>query len=129
MTKTPKPKKPRKLADGKPDLRDTAHRKDITKNADGSTDQRIGQKHWMARASSGRKAMYTDPDQLWADILEYFEWNEQNPFTTFELVKHQGNARNVEVKKRRPLTIRGLCIFLGMSHESWLKYTRKESPG
>jgi hypothetical protein len=93
---------------------------------DGQPDRRVGNKFYQMRERHGRKKKFETPEAMEQAILDYFEWNEANPFTDYELVKHQGNAKNVEVQKRRPLSIRGLCISLGMSHEAWIQYCQRK---
>lgn len=125
-------KKPKLRKDGKPDGRSLKTNKgkklgpSTGIKADGTADRRVGSKFWEARASHGRPALYDDPQKLWADCVEYFEWVEANPLMTAELVKYQGEARVVEVPKMRAMTISGLCLFLQIDQKTWFNYCKRD---
>ena len=85
-----------------------------------------GNKFWEARSRHGRKPKWDDLDQLWEACVEYFEWVEDNPLKASELVKYKGKFKTAKVAKMRAMTISGLCIFLGISQETWCQYRAKE---
>jgi hypothetical protein len=81
---------------------------------------------WKLAPKSGRKLIYQMEEELEADCMEYFEvtskrtnWNKQN------WVGKDGNEVTVNVTP--PFTKKGLCIFLGINHETFDNYgDRKE---
>ena len=84
----------------------------------------IGNQFWKLRPRSGRKHLYTEVEEFATDIEEYFEvtskrvdWNKQ------EWVGKDGN----EVARRvpTPFTKAGLCIFLGMSQDTFNSYKER----
>lgn len=91
-------------------------------HAGNATQFKVGNQAWKARSSHGRKPIFADPEQLEAACLEYFEWVDENPLYSVELVKYQGVATQVQVPKMRAMTILGLCNFLDISRETWALY-------
>lgn len=85
-----------------------------------------GNRFWEARSKHGRKALWDDPDELFEACCDYFKWVEDNPLYESKPFAFQGQSWVEVVPKMRAMTIKGLCIFLGMSHETWLQYGKKE---
>jgi hypothetical protein len=81
-----------------------------------------GNKFWEARSSHGRNPKFTKPNDLWDACKEYFEWVDNNPLFEDKLVTFQGSASHEPVAKMRAMTIAGLCLFLDISHETWIKW-------
>ena len=92
---------------------------------EGKADKRIGNKFWMARSSHGPKPKFADGDALWAACVEYFEWVEANPLKQSELVKFQGEAKVAELPKMRAMTLKGLCRFLDVGFDTWVKWRER----
>lgn len=84
-----------------------------------------GNRFWEARSSHGRKPKFASPEVLWEACVEYFNWVEENPLHTSELVKHQGEAKVATLPKMRAMTINGLCIFLDITRPTWDEYRKK----
>lgn len=84
-----------------------------------------GNQFWKARSSHGRKPKFASPDDLWAACGEYFQWVEDNPLKTSELVKFQGEATIATLPKMRAMTINGLCMFLDIQRATWDEYRKK----
>lgn len=78
-----------------------------------------GNRLWERRESHGRPRQFEAPEDLWKACVDYFEWVEENPLQSTELVKYEGDAKQVEVPKMRAMTIGGLCIFIGLSRQGW----------
>lgn len=74
-----------------------------------------GNQFWKLRASSGAPRKYEDPEALWADCQEYFEWVDANPFHVWQNTR----AGLIQVPRIRPMTIKGLCIFLDIDETTW----------
>lgn len=80
---------------------------------------------WEASPHTGRKPHYTDPQLMRSDALEYMQWVEDNPFIEVKPMIVAGEVEMVEVPRRRPSTLTGLQIFIGMSYDSWREYRQK----
>jgi len=89
------------------------------------TQFKVGNDAWKARSTHGRKPKFNDSETLEAACLEYFQWVEDNPLMTFELVKYQGDAKQVQVPRMRATTVAGLCNFLDISMSTWSSYRTK----
>lgn len=85
-----------------------------------------GNQFWLARTSHGRKKIFADAKVLWKACCEYFEWVEANPLYEAELVKFKGDATLMEVPKMRPMTLGGLCVFLGIDRKTWINWRNSE---
>lgn len=88
-----------------------------------------GNKFWEARSRHGRNPKYTSAQMLEEGCLDYFEWVVDNPLKEEKVFAFQGEVGEkgrVEVNKMRPMTIQGLCTFLGISHDTWLNYKQRE---
>jgi len=83
-----------------------------------------GNQFWKARSSHGRKPLWDDPAQLQEACHEYVEWVEANPLK--EAVVYQGEVVKDELPKMRAMTVGGLCIFLGITQDTWQDYRKKK---
>jgi hypothetical protein len=77
---------------------------------------------WEAAPRRGRPPKYTDPQRLWEDCVEYFEWVEDNPLKEDGVYAYQGNIKHEPKAKMRAMTTNGLCIFLGIVHDTWIDW-------
>lgn len=78
-----------------------------------------GNRFWAARSTKGPKPKFETAEALWEAAVEYFDWCHDNPLYEDKLVTFQGSATHEPVAKLRAMTIRGLCLFLDISDESW----------
>lgn len=79
---------------------------------------------WLAHPKGGRPPYYTDPDVLWQDCCEYFEFTKTR---TIDKVEYHGkDALRCLVPTNVPFTLTGLCIFIGMTLDTWAQYRKKE---
>ncbi len=85
-----------------------------------------GNQFWKARASHGRPALYDDPQKLWEDCEEYFQWVADNPLIDAELLKNKLDSKLAAKPKMRAMTISGLCLFLQITTETWAQYRKKK---
>ena len=81
---------------------------------------------WLARPVHGRKKKYS-PKKLGECALEYFQWVEDNPFQEAKPFKVKDDEDNdvivlEDVPKMRPMTLKGLRIFLGIVPQTWVNY-------
>ncbi|MDR1089674.1 MAG: DNA-packaging protein [Prevotella sp.] len=78
-----------------------------------------GSQYWKLAKRYGRIKKYT-PETLWDTALEYIKWVESNPLPE---EKAFGTGKRVTVSKMRAMTIKGFCIFAGITHQTFENYT------
>lgn len=86
-----------------------------------------GNRFWEARSSHGAKPKFEHTKDLWSACCEYFEWVESNPLWEDKLVTFQGAATHEPIAKMRAMTIQGLCIFLDVTHDTWIEWRKSRS--
>lgn len=95
-------------------------------------DERTGQfapgnRFWEARSSHGAKPKFDNPDDLWSACVEYFDWVEENPLYEDKITSFQGINTHEPIAKMRAMTLHGMCLFLDISHDTWIEW-RKSRP-
>lgn len=85
-----------------------------------------GNKFWEARSSHGRNPIFETDEQLWDAALEYFNWVEENPLYEAKAFSFQGEVTVENLPKMRAMTIKGLCIHLDISEDTFLAYSKKK---
>lgn len=81
---------------------------------------------WKARTKHGRDKLFASSKLLLEACHEYFQWVEDNPLWEHKVAQFQGAPVAMELPKMRAMTIGGLCIFLGVSRDSWTKWKTDE---
>lgn len=71
--------------------------------------------------------MVSGPQEVWEAAVEYFEWAEKNPLYEAKVFNGQRGLTKAALPKMRAFTIEGLCIFLGISRDTWNKWGRQET--
>ncbi|WP_299970195.1 terminase small subunit [uncultured Roseobacter sp.] len=82
---------------------------------------------WKERSSHGRAPIYDSPEPLWTACCDYFEWASENPLYADTLVSYQGKAKHEPVAQMRAFTLKGMCLFIGISFETWRTW-REDRP-
>ena len=72
-----------------------------------------GNQFWKARAKHGRSKIFSSPNQLWLAACQYFQWVEDNPLG--KAIVYQGVVSAKPESLMRAMTMKGLCIFLGVN--------------
>ena len=72
-----------------------------------------GNQFWKVRTTQGRDKIFTTADILWDAACEYFEWVEDNPLG--KAIVYQGEVSKEPENLMRAMTVKGLCIFLGVT--------------
>ena len=85
-----------------------------------------GNQFWKARSSHGRKPLWDNPQELKDAAIEYFEWVDANPLWETKPMIAQGDIHDAPIPKMRAMTLKGLSIFLGIAHCTWIDYRTKE---
>lgn len=88
------------------------------------------------RNKKGRGKIYDNPDDLWNDAVDYFDWCDDNPWMKNEQLKKptividdDGNEQLVticQIPTARPYTLSGLCLFLNIDEVTFNNYCGKE---
>lgn len=81
----------------------------------------------MTRKKDGSELHYTNPDKLLSKAFEYFAWCEDNPWYKKELMR-SGDRKGdiVEVPIHRPYTLVGLCVYCGISEQTFCNFEATE---
>lgn len=85
----------------------------------------MSNKFWEAMPKAGRKRNYESPDELWACAVEYFEWAEKNPLLEQLVFHNKGEIVKTTVDRPRAMTVRGLCVYLGIGKSTFYDYQNR----
>lgn len=78
---------------------------------------------WEIGASRiGQPPCFNSPQEMLERAIEYFKWCEDNPLDEHKIFAQQGMIIDGEVKHKRPYTQAGLCVYLGISEQTWRNY-------
>lgn len=78
---------------------------------------------WEIGASRlGQPPCFNSPKEMLERAIEYFKWCEDNPLGEHKIFAQQGAIVDGEVKHKRPYTQAGLCVYLGISEQTWRNY-------
>lgn len=100
-----------------------------------------GNQFWMLRSKHGRDKLFTTPELLWEAACEYFQWCDENPWTTrkaiqktipikkkvgktIKIVNEEQTQREV-TPTARPYSLTGFCIYVGASFMWWRNFKEK----
>ena len=82
---------------------------------------------WTLRSKHGRDKIFAYPALLLEAAGEYFEKIDSDPWYKNEAIKGGNKAGDiVKLPVQQPYTIKGLCHFLGIDHQTWLNYKERE---
>jgi hypothetical protein len=84
---------------------------------------KTGTQIWKQREFTGRFRSFENAEELLKGCYQYFEWSEKNPLKEQKLTTT--GAKKV-VNKMRVLSVEGLCVFIGISRQTWLNYGAKD---
>ncbi len=87
-----------------------------------------GNDWWNLRSKHGRDKLFASPQLLWEAACEYFAYIESNPLEEEQLMSYQGETTREKVNKKRPFTMKGLCLYLGCASSYFrvFKATQKD---
>lgn len=71
----------------------------------------------------GKDRKFT-PEQLREKIAGYFQWAKDNPIIEYKAFASQGEILYATIPKMRALTIRGLCVYIGVAEQTWNEWRR-----
>lgn len=79
--------------------------------------------YYKRRQKDGRELIYSSPDFLLDEAYKYFEWCKKSPLYKRGVLKGGMQAgRVIKVEVDRPYTIEGLCVFAGISVQTFSNY-------
>lgn len=79
--------------------------------------------HWEI-INLGGTVVSNTPEELWGNACKYFQWCDNTPITSRDtLMSGKDGGKQVNVEKKRPYTIKGLCMHCGILEE-YLKDVR-----
>lgn len=88
---------------------------------------KAGNRFWQVRSTHGRKPIFDTAEKLEDACAQYFEWNERNPLYEAKLVSFQGASTIEKVPKMRAMTISAMCMFIGVTSETWKEWRRSRA--
>ena len=87
-----------------------------------------GNQFWKNRSKHGRDKLFETPELLLEAAYEYFQWCDDNPWSTEEstikLTDHTTEKTTKNKPTQRPYSLDGFRLYVGAS-ESWLREFKK----
>lgn len=83
-----------------------------------------GNRFWEMRDFCGAPRTFEGPEELWTACMGFLDWLASNPL--YEAKLHNGKLK--KIPKLRAPTIRGMCVFIGISSRMWAKWRNGEDP-
>jgi hypothetical protein len=85
-----------------------------------------GNQFWKLIEFPGRPKLYT-PETLWAKFQEYMDYNETVSWAKDDFIKSGPDAgRIVSMDVPNPPSIRGFCVFAGISEDTFRNYGKND---
>jgi hypothetical protein len=84
-----------------------------------------GNKYYLLAESHGRDKVFETPQDLWDAFLEYQNEINSNPIIKVDF--RGKDSDRIEIPLQRPLTLRGLAEYLGMTYQGIKNYGDLES--
>lgn len=64
-----------------------------------------GNQFWKLRSKHGRDKLFATPELLWEEACNYFEWCDENPIITHDVVKSGDSVGQIlNIPKKKDLT-------------------------
>lgn len=82
-----------------------------------------GNKFWRNKSFFGSRKKFETPQDLLDAAYEYFDWVDDNPLWE---IKAFGSGLMAKVPKMRAMTIKGMCVHLGITERTWFNYVDRE---
>lgn len=78
---------------------------------------------WSARhlrsIIPSRTVKYDTPEQLAAAVMEYFQWNAENPLYEERVNVFKGDITRYRVQRVRAMSVRALALYIGVASRTW----------
>lgn len=79
---------------------------------------------WEISKGPGQPPKFSSPQEMWDRAVEYFKWCGQHQLVEEKIGFFQGEPTSGFVGHKRPMTQKGLCIFLGITVSTWHNYKK-----
>ena len=83
-----------------------------------------GNQYWKIRTESGRNKIWSNPDELWKEALEYFESTQKRKWKKTDFRGSQ--VKKIEIPTETPFSITGLCLYLDCSVNTFKNYEKEK---
>jgi hypothetical protein len=82
---------------------------------------------YLLRSKNGRDQKYSDPKMLLEACYQYFTEVDNNPWIKKEPIRGGDSVgKLIDVPTARPYTKKGMCIFIGITLQTWENYRKQE---
>lgn len=98
-----------------------------------------GNTAYNLRTKAGVDKLFESPEHFLTEAIKYFEWAKQTPWQKKEQLKTPPKgfkdpdtnevvfpSQIVDIPTEKPYTIEGLCLYLGITLQTFLNYEKKE---
>jgi hypothetical protein len=82
-----------------------------------------GNSFYLLRSKTGRDKVFSSPSKLEEVFLEYVNICKENPIYRQESHVKEGT---VDIEVPRPMSIKGFCIFAGITEKTFYNYRKME---
>ena len=79
---------------------------------------------WRLRTKHGRNAIYEDAERLWTACCAYFDETHDSPLEEEKAFSGGGGVIRASIAKMRSFTLKGLCLHLQISDETWREWRK-----
>lgn len=84
-----------------------------------------GNQLWQLREKSGRNRKFDSDQALLDACIDYFKWVDENPLKEERLFHYQGEIKRETISKMRAMSIRALCVAIGIDETTWREYAKE----
>jgi len=75
---------------------------------------------------AGRPKVFNSPNEMMVACNKYFQWVAENSLMEEKTVgQYMGKVLTHKSSKMRAMTIRGMCVFIGITTMTWGEYRKK----
>jgi hypothetical protein len=82
-------------------------------------------KLWQLAPQAPHQGLFSGAEIFSELARNYFQWCDDNPRYKTEIIKHKMEWDTVEIELKRPYTMSGLCMHLGVS-QSYFRQTKAD---
>jgi hypothetical protein len=87
---------------------------------------------WELSRGPGQPPKFTSPKEMWDLAVEYFKWCGEKVILEDKAYKMKDGPQSPDriehdyIVHNRPMTQKGLCVFLGISEQTYRNYREKD---
>lgn len=86
----------------------------------------VGNQYWLLNLGGDDTRIFDTPEIMAEKAQAYFDWVEANPIVEKRVAQYLGEQVDLKVDKMRPMSVKGMCQYIGMTVTSWQRYRKKE---